>query len=74
MTDKELRKLKRTELLELLFYMQSELESLRQENESLRQQLGTAAGGITDTDLERITSAVMQAMQDASQKQSEAKP
>ncbi len=37
MTDKELHKLKRSELLELLFQMRTELDRLRTENETLRQ-------------------------------------
>lgn len=36
MTDKELRKLKRAELLEIMFYLQEELSNVKQENESLR--------------------------------------
>lgn len=39
MTDKELHKLKRPELLELLFCMRDELDKLRAENDDLRRQL-----------------------------------
>lgn len=39
MTDKELRKLKRSELLEILYFMRKEMDSLRQENEQLRSEL-----------------------------------
>lgn len=39
MTDKELRKLKRLELLDLLFYMRKELDELQEENESLKKQI-----------------------------------
>ena len=39
MTDKELHKLKRPELLNLLFYMRKELDELQAENESLKKQL-----------------------------------
>ena len=39
MTDKELRKLKRAELLEILFYLQKELDRMKQENEELKQRL-----------------------------------
>ena len=42
MTDKELRKLKRSELMEILYYLQKEVETLQKENESLKQQLGNA--------------------------------
>ena len=43
MTDKELHRLRRTELLEILLYLQKEVDSLQQENETLRQQLETAS-------------------------------
>lgn len=39
MTDKELRRLRRKELLELLFYLRRELDEAKKENESLRRQL-----------------------------------
>jgi hypothetical protein len=39
MTDKELRKLKRRELLELMYYLKKELEDVKLENEDLRKQL-----------------------------------
>lgn len=39
MTDKELKKLKRNELLELLFYLQREFDELKQENESLKNKI-----------------------------------
>lgn len=35
MTDKELRKLKRAELLEIMFYLQKELDDVKKENECL---------------------------------------
>lgn len=37
MTDKEFRKLKRVELLEILYYLQKENEDLRAENDALKQ-------------------------------------
>lgn len=39
MTDKELHKLKRQELLDLMFYMRKELDELQAENESLKKQI-----------------------------------
>ncbi len=39
MTDKELHKLKRPELLDLLLYMRKELDELQEENESLKRQI-----------------------------------
>lgn len=43
MTDKELRKLKRSELLEILFHLQKEVETLRAENESLHRRLANVS-------------------------------
>ena len=42
MTNKELRKLKRTELLELMLQLQKELEAERAEKEALQKQLQEA--------------------------------
>lgn len=42
MTEKELRKLKKTELLELMIALRNELDRLQAENETLRQKLQTA--------------------------------
>ena len=41
MTDKELRKLGRADLIEILYYLRRENDELREENESLRQKLDT---------------------------------
>ena len=46
MTDKELSKLKRTELLELLLYMREEIDNLQKENDELKRK-------ISDTDINR---------------------
>ena len=43
MTDKELHKLKRSDLLELLFCMRDELDKLREENDELRKKLENTA-------------------------------
>lgn len=40
MTDKELRKAKKNELLEMLYYMRKELDKVQEENSLLRKQLG----------------------------------
>ncbi|MBE6850766.1 MAG: hypothetical protein E7504_03360 [Ruminococcus sp.] len=60
MTDKELRKLKRSELLEILFYLQKEIEKIQQENENLRKQMDSisAASAISNEDIARIAKAV----------------
>ncbi len=67
MTDKEVRKLKRAELLEILFYLQKELDGLRAENENLRRQLESAAAveRLSDAALEQITNAVKAAMEES---------
>lgn len=44
MTDKEVKKLKRAELLELLFGMRKEIDRLLSENESLKQRTEIAEG------------------------------
>ncbi len=60
MTDKELRRLKRSELLEILFYLQKDIETLRQENENLKQQVANiaAASAVSDEDIAKIARAV----------------
>lgn len=46
--------------------MQKEMETLRQENENLRKQLADAAAGrMAQADLEQLTAAVKQAVQEA---------
>lgn len=44
MTDKELRKLKRPELIEILLYMRQEIDDLRSENERLQERLDQLVG------------------------------
>lgn len=39
MTDRELRRLKRPQLIEILYYLQKELDRVKQENEELKQRL-----------------------------------
>jgi len=39
MTDKELARLKRPELLEILYYMRRELDELREENDKLKKRI-----------------------------------
>lgn len=48
MTDKELHKLKRTELLELLLYLRKELDAVKQENEQLQKKLDAQAAAQMD--------------------------
>lgn len=73
MTDKELRKLKRSDLLEILFYLQKEMETLRQDNENLRKQLESVSSAnaannhttLSETDLAQIITAVRETVQQA---------
>ena len=44
MTDKELQKLKRSDLIEILYYLSKENDELRTENEQLRQRLDQIVG------------------------------
>lgn len=39
MTDKELRKLKRSELIEILYYMRQEIDELNEKNKKLEERL-----------------------------------
>ncbi len=41
MTDKELRSLKRADLIEILYYLRRENDELREENEKLKSRLDT---------------------------------
>ena len=50
MTDKELRKLKRTELLELMLYLRQELDAIKKENEELRRQLDDSRKNCSEAD------------------------
>lgn len=44
MTDKELKKLKRSELIEILYYMRQEIDDLRAENEKLESRIDRLIG------------------------------
>ena len=64
MTNKELRKLKRTELLEMMLQLQKELEAERAEKEALQKQLEEARQQSIDKDvwkkLEQAADAYLQ--------------
>lgn len=64
MTDKQLRKLRRAELLEMMFYIQKELDELKEENESLKQKLEKAEGGLSEESLRQIIDAVKSVVAD----------
>ena len=65
MADKELKKLKRADLLEILYYLQKEVEELTKENESLKAQLENSKSSFFENDLDRIVKAVESAVRDA---------
>lgn len=46
MTDKELKKLKRSELIEILYYMRREIDELREENEKLESRIDRLIGKV----------------------------
>ncbi len=69
MTDKQLRKLRRAELLEMMFYIQKELDELKEENESLKQKLEKAEGGLSEESLRQIIDAVKSVVADTTAEQ-----
>ena len=48
MTDKELRKLKKIELIEMLYYLRKETDELKAENDQLRAKLLLLSGEATE--------------------------
>lgn len=69
MTDKELRKLKRTELLEILFYLQKEVDSLKQENSELKLRLDNS-GELSEEFMQKLEMTVRNAVGDYFDRQS----
>lgn len=63
MTDRELRKLKRTELLELMYYLKEELENVKQENEILKGKLEAQSAGQGDA-----TAKILERVNDSAKK------
>ena len=64
MTDKEIKKLKRADLLEILYYLQKEIEELTKENESLKKIMENQQLSLSENELKRITKAVKSATRD----------
>ena len=62
MTEKELRHLKRAELLEILFYLQKENETLKAELETLKQ--NPAENVFTPEVLEQLKATIRETMQE----------
>ena len=67
MTNKEVRKLKKPDLLEILYYLQQENEERKQENEKLRAQIDSFTSGMSfpESELQKIKDAVTLAVKDA---------
>lgn len=65
MTEKEIKKLKRADLLEILYYLQKEIEELTKENESLKKIMENQQLSLSEDELKRITKAVKSATRDA---------
>lgn len=66
MTDKELRKLKRADLLEILFRLQTEVETLRAENESLRHcRQEPVTVSLSDTQMQQLQSHLRETVRQA---------
>lgn len=55
MTDKELHHLKRAELLEILFYMQNEIDRLKEENKTLHERVENLTQSALDNKLSQDT-------------------
>ena len=80
MTDKELRRLKRAELLEILYYLQKENEELKAELEQRKAEADQPkpqpvqiAGGLPEDFMQQITTAVQEAVANAPSKKSSRK-
>lgn len=55
MTDKELKKLSKSELLELLAYMRKELDSLKEENRRLTEKMNDFCSGEVNREILELT-------------------
>lgn len=62
MTDKELRRLKRAELLEILYYLQKENEELKEELQKLKEQPAQSVGVLPEDFMEQIRQVIQEAM------------
>ncbi len=65
MTDKELHRLKRAELLEILFYLQKEIDNLKEQNQKLQERIENLAvnkQSLSDEDLNRISQIIKDAL------------
>ena len=62
MTDKVLRRLKRAELLEILYYLQKENEELKEEVKRLKEQPVQTVSGLPEDFMQQITQVVREAV------------
>ena len=77
MNDKELRRLKRAELLEILFYLQKENDNLKQQNQELQQRIENITlnkQSLSDDDFKRIAQIVRDALNPADENNTEDSP
>jgi FtsZ-binding cell division protein ZapB len=61
MTDKEVRRLKRHELIEIMFYLQQELDSLKEENAALKarvDELSRTQNSLSEEALKQIVDTI----------------
>lgn len=77
MTDKELRRLKRAELLEILFYLQKENDNLKKQNQELQQRIENITlnkQSLSDDDFKRIAQIVRDALNPSDENNTEDSP
>ncbi len=77
MTDKELHRLKRAELLEILFYLQKEIDNLKEQNQKLQERIENLAvnkQSLSDEDLNRISQIIKDALNPDNKEDSSEQP
>ncbi|MBE6852984.1 MAG: hypothetical protein E7505_05860 [Ruminococcus sp.] len=66
MTEKQLKHLKRAELIDVLFFMRKELDRLHQENEELKVKLENISNKqntvLTDEDIDKLSKSIEQSV------------
>ena len=74
MTEKELRHLKRAELLEILFYLQKENESLRTELETLKQNSKSGGSDLSPEAIQQIKQIIQETMKEINKEINDEQP
>lgn len=67
MTDKELKKLKRVELIEIMLYLKKELDDLKQENQQLKNkinELNQKQCGLSENNVQAIQNIIQKSIED----------